>query len=219
MPCVQPRRNSIHGVAARKHEHVDIGDVGRDHQGRGAEAGASIEAGGATRSADQRVTNVIHCERSPKICASKTKSARATPPGVRGESGFDTRMIEERIAVPSVLARDLRQQQSAVRALLDNQPMTADFDFLDRLDLALGREHRDLDVDVVEFLRRDRVEPRIRVGDRLRQLATQIGRIGSCELSRPRQPRSSPREKIDTNAPHRTSRRTACRVDLGEHRA
>ncbi len=46
--------------AGRKHQDVHVGDVGGDHQGRSAEAGASIQTGGAARGADQRVTDVIH---------------------------------------------------------------------------------------------------------------------------------------------------------------
>ena len=111
-----------------------------------------------------------------------------------------------------MLARHLRQQQSAVRALLDDQPVSSDFDFLDRLDLALGREHRDLDVDGIEFLRRDTRSNRgSESATACASSVTTDGAIGSCELSRPRQPRSSPSWKIDTNAPHRTSGATAAR--------
>ena len=47
------------------------------------------------------------------------------------------------------------------------------------------------------------VESRVRVGHRLRQLEHDASGCGRFDLSRPRQPRSSPRVKIETNAPRR----------------
>jgi len=139
----------------------------------------------------------------------KDEDVRTTPPGARGQSSLDTRMIEERIAVPPVLARHLRQQQSAVRALLDDQPVRADLDFLDRLDLALAREDRDFEADAGELLRRDAIESGIRVRHGLCELRDEPGdRQRRIQLTE-----TAPQFAVVKNRDERTA------VDVGGKRA
>src|SRR4029078_9762900 len=90
-------------------------------------------------------------------------------PGVCRESGLQTGVLEKRVAIPSVFFRHLRQQQTAAVSQLDDQSVSADFDLLNRFDLALGREDRDLHLDADELVRHHWTEPWIRIRDGLRQ--------------------------------------------------
>src|SRR4030095_5644508 len=74
------------------------------------------------------------------------------------------------VAVPAVLGGDLRQQQTAVEALLHDQPMTPNLNGVDRLELTLRGEHGDLERDIGQLLGPDAIEARIGVGYRLREL-------------------------------------------------
>ena len=57
---------------------------------------------------------------------------RAAAPGVGGETGLEAGVVEERVAVPSLLDRHLRQQETAAGAVLDDQAVTPDLDLVDR---------------------------------------------------------------------------------------
>jgi hypothetical protein len=68
-PELDPRR------VRREDEHVEVGNIRRDHQCRGAKASASIEARGAARGPNQRVADVIH-ERKSKGKRQRSKSGQ-----------------------------------------------------------------------------------------------------------------------------------------------
>ena len=75
-------------------------------------------------------------------------------------------MREKLEAIPAPFGRDLRQQQTASLALLDDEPVASDDDRagIARIDLFERSEHRDLDLQVVELRRAHRLEPRIFAG-------------------------------------------------------
>jgi len=79
-------------------------------------------------------------------------------PGIPRESGFETRVFEERRAIPPPFYRNLREQQAAPVALFHDQPMPANFDVVHRSNLLLRCEDGDLQLDTWELLRRDGFE-------------------------------------------------------------
>src|SRR5437879_11755515 len=50
-------------------------------------------------------------------------------PGIGREPGFAARLLQEADAVPLVLSRALRQQQTALHSQADRRPMPADLNF------------------------------------------------------------------------------------------
>ena len=69
------------------------------------------------------------------------------------ESRLDARLRQKHYAVPAPLGGDLRQEQSAAPALLDDEPVAADLErvFVERIDGFEWTENRDLDVQIVEL--------------------------------------------------------------------
>src|SRR5438876_823112 len=61
-------------------------------------------------------------------------------PGARREPGFHTSLVEECLAVPSIFAGDLRQQETCETASADDQAVTSDFDLAD-VDHPFDRPH------------------------------------------------------------------------------
>jgi hypothetical protein len=53
--------------------------------------------------------------------------------------------------------------------------MPADFNFADRANLALRRQHGDLEANVFQFLGADGIESRVRIGHLLRKVRYEIG--------------------------------------------
>ena len=80
-------------------------------------------------------------------------------PGAGGKSGLDAGLLEERPASPAILDRDLREEEAAVFAPLDDQAV---FSHLDRPgigDLAERGENRNLDFEGLELTGLDRRKP------------------------------------------------------------
>ena len=87
--------------------------------------------------------------------------ARAFLPRIRGKTGLPAGRGHERLAIPVPLHRDLRQQQAAMPALLDDEPVPADFDLVGGRDQFERSKDGDFDVDLGELLERHGGEPGI----------------------------------------------------------
>ena len=125
MPCVQPRRKATDGVPVAKTSTSTSGRFDAIISVALPNRVRRFEPGLAERRTDERVTEVVHPPRSASIAAGacsaedarfEHQDAGARPPGVARQSGFDARVLEKRLAIPSVFRRDLRQQQPARRA-------------------------------------------------------------------------------------------------------
>src|SRR5262245_21923787 len=176
MPCVHPRRNSIHGVFVAKTstsrsgmfaEIINVAAPKRVFRLRPA----------APHAAPTSVWQTLSTRPLSEHLCFEHEDPRAAAPGIGGKSGFHARVIEESVAIPAVLGRHLRKEQATTAALLDDESMPPDFDLLNRLDFALAGEHRDLQVNAVEFLGRDPMEPGIGIRDGLRQLGDETGNL------------------------------------------
>src|SRR5262245_1924628 len=174
MPCVHPRRNSIHGVfvaktsTSRSGMFAEISSVAAPKRVRRLRPAAP-------HAAPTSVWQTLSMRSLSEHLGLEHEDPRAAAPGISGESGFQAGVIEEGIAVPALLGRHLRKEQATTAALLDDESVPPDFDLINRLDFALRGEHRDFDVDAVEFLWRDGVESRIRIGHGLCQLRNEMG--------------------------------------------
>src|SRR5437867_12676482 len=58
-------------------------------------------------------------------------SSLLDPPRSGREASLDARLVEESLAVPSILSGHLRQKQACEAAFADNQAVSADLDFGD----------------------------------------------------------------------------------------
>jgi hypothetical protein len=104
----------------------------------------------------------------------------AATPGISRQPGFQAGVLEERLAVPAVLAGDLRQQKAASATLLHDQAVAPDFDFFDGADWTLRRQHGNLDGDMRKLARGHGRKARVRLGYHRRKVADDLGkaRIG-----------------------------------------
>ena len=77
---------------------------------------------------------------------------RAVPPCLARQPGFQAGVLEERLAVPSELSGDLRQQESARSSVLDDNPVLPDGYFVDGCNRTLGCQERNLDLQQRQFV-------------------------------------------------------------------
>src|SRR6185369_6832250 len=89
----------------------------------------------------------------------ETPYLRVFFPRVARQAGLLAGVREKGVGVPMPLLRNLRQQQPSMPAALDDQAMTADDDVLRSHDRLERAEQRDLDVDRLELVRRERRKP------------------------------------------------------------
>ena len=99
--------------------------------------------------------------RLPEHLRLESPELRALLPRVARQARLVAGLREERLPIPAPFGRHLRQQQPALPALLDDQPVTADFDVVRRRDRLERPEQRHLDLQAGQFRGADRREPRI----------------------------------------------------------
>ena len=91
------------------------------------------------------------------------QNARVALPRAGRQRRLHAGVLEKGFNIPPVLARHLRQQQSAPVAPLDDETVPSNFNVLNRAHLAFRAQCRNLDRQPFQILGGDRREPRIRV--------------------------------------------------------
>src|SRR5678815_3966203 len=144
MPCVHPRRNEIGSVFVKN-----------DRTSMSGRFAAIISVGlpkrvlrfspaspnAAPTSVWQRLSNPLdRIGLFAEYLRLEDQNPRVGLPRAGRQRRLHACVVEKRLDVPPVLACDLRQQQSAAAALLDDEPVPPDLDLVDRLHLALGRQ-------------------------------------------------------------------------------
>jgi hypothetical protein len=80
-------------------------------------------------------------------CA-ETLNGGSVFPVIRSQSGLPASFLEKRDAIPGVCRGNLREQQSSISALTDEQAVYADFDFLDVPDALERRQDGDFKIHI-----------------------------------------------------------------------
>ena len=147
----------------RQRPELGYRTVSDRHVVRGAARSGRRRSVGRDESADPARVDAVSIAEDFRL---ESINERAALPGVGREAGLAAGMREKLQAIPAPFGRDLRQQQTASLALLDDEPVASDDDRagIARIDLFERSEHRDLDLQVVELRRAHRLEPRIFAG-------------------------------------------------------
>src|SRR5882672_3672677 len=82
-------------------------------------------------------------------------------PRFRRQARLTGRLRDEGCAIPAVLHRYLREQQTPCLAELDDESVSAYLDLTDILNAGQWRENRDLDLELRDLVQRNRRETQI----------------------------------------------------------
>jgi hypothetical protein len=120
-PCVQSATERHRRRIGGEHEHVDVREVGRDHQASRCRSGSAASApprqGRRPRAYDRCCPDLDYARpgesapEAPRRLLPRTRRDGAPAPGGAGESGLQAGVLEKRFAGPPMLDGDLRQQQ------------------------------------------------------------------------------------------------------------
>jgi hypothetical protein len=87
-----------------------------------------------------------------KYLGGENLESSALPPPSGGQSRLAREVIEHRRAIPPLLDRYLRQEKRSAASLFEDHPVHSDLDGLRTRDRARRRQHRNLDLEIIQFI-------------------------------------------------------------------
>ena len=148
---------------------------GREEHGRGDEQGENAERSGHAHAVDKAGNRRFAA--LAEHLGDEPEDAGAGAPRVARQAGLHAGLREERVGVPLPFDGDLRQQQPAPEAPLDDQAVAADDDpgWVGRIHGLERPEHGDLEIDQAELGQPERREARVLEGGRRRHARDRLG--------------------------------------------